>query len=102
MPSNVLTIFDSRLSKISIFISLPPDANKFPLLWQTSIQNVMSIRSKCKIKEEAKYKQRSKKIASQSLVNEKRKPNSLIGSPFTLLEIAHASRESAEEELDRN
>mgnify|MGYP006933357777 CR=1 FL=1 len=39
-----MTIFDTRLSNILIFWSPPPEANKFPLLWQTSIHCVESSR----------------------------------------------------------
>ena len=39
-----MTIFDKCLSNILIFWSPPPEANKLPLLWQTSIHCVESSR----------------------------------------------------------
>ena len=49
MLSKVWTIFDSRLSNIFTLLSPPPDANKFPFLWHTSIQLVKSSKDECKI-----------------------------------------------------
>ena len=44
MLSKVWTNIDFRLSNILIVLSQPPEANKFPLLWQTSIQYVHPIK----------------------------------------------------------
>ena len=60
MLSKVWTIFDSRLSNIFTLSSLPPEASRFPLLWQTSI-HIVSSKTQKFIKEKGK-KYKGKKI----------------------------------------
>ena len=53
MPSKVLTIFDSLLSNILTFLSLPLAASIFPSLWHTSIQYVQPNNDECQIQQES-------------------------------------------------